>query len=132
VDSLVILGDDHINWRPNAYRSERWGCWLSLRFPIVKLLDYETRWAALESSQNLFASMVMAHLQTQATTQDSERRQQWKVSLIKRLYDQGYSQDSIFRLSYLLDVMMTLLEDLELAVKTEIQRFARGRLSGRS
>jgi hypothetical protein len=70
VISLAVLGDNNPNWRPQEYRYEKWGCQLSLRFPIVKLLDYTNRWEELEQSRNPFASFVMGHLKTQATTQN--------------------------------------------------------------
>ncbi len=123
VISLAILGDDRPNWRPQAYGYARWGCRLSLQFPIVKLLDYTPQLSVLETHPNPFAAVVIAHLQTQATTQDADRRQQLKINLIKRLYDRGYSPASIFQLSRLVDVMMTLPAALDQATKQEIQHF---------
>jgi hypothetical protein len=41
--SLAILGDDRANWRPQTFRDELWGCEVTFRFPMVKLLDYESR-----------------------------------------------------------------------------------------
>jgi hypothetical protein len=52
VVSLAILGDSQASWRPQEYSYGRWGCRLSLQFPIVKLLDYEPRWLELEASDN--------------------------------------------------------------------------------
>jgi len=45
--SLVVLTDDRPSWRPSAYRSERWGFSLILRFPVVKVLDFRERKSAL-------------------------------------------------------------------------------------
>jgi hypothetical protein len=123
VISLAILGDDRPNWRPQEYSYARWNCRLSLQFPIVKLLDYRPRLAELQTDPNPFAAVVIAHLQTQATTQDAERRQQFKLNLIKQLYDRSYSPESIFQLSRLVDVMMTLPDALDTAVKQEIRQF---------
>jgi hypothetical protein len=53
--NLVILGDERANWRPGLFRSAQWGCEVDFRFPIVKLLDYESRWAELEAEPNPFA-----------------------------------------------------------------------------
>ena len=50
-------------------------CELSLKFPIAKLLDYESRWQELESSDNPFAIIVMAHLKTKATTGNLSERE---------------------------------------------------------
>ncbi|MBW4558285.1 MAG: Rpn family recombination-promoting nuclease/putative transposase [Trichormus sp. ATA11-4-KO1] len=123
VVSLAILGDNQANWRPQEYSYGRWGCRLSLQFPIVKLLDYEARWLELEQSDNSFAVLVMAHLRTQATTQDLAGRLRWKLSLIKRMYELGYSKDKISQLFRLLDRLMTLPPDLDLNFKAELERF---------
>jgi hypothetical protein len=48
VVSLAILGDNQASWRLQEYSYGRWGCRLSLQFPIVKLLDYQPRWSELE------------------------------------------------------------------------------------
>ncbi|MCC2693904.1 Rpn family recombination-promoting nuclease/putative transposase [Nodularia sp. LEGE 04288] len=123
VVSLAILGDNQANWRPQEYSYGRWGCWLSLQFPIVKLLDYEAHWLELEQSESPFAVLVMAHLRTQATTQDLTGRLRWKLSLIKRMYELGYSRDKISQLFRLLDRLMTLPPDLDLNFKAELKRF---------
>lgn len=123
VVSLAILGDDQPSWRSQEYNYGRWGCRLSLQFPIVKLLDYEARWLELEQSDSPFAVLVMAHLRTQATTQDLTGRLRWKLSLIKRMYELGYSRDKISQLFRLLDRLMTLPPDLDLNFKTELKRF---------
>ncbi|MBG1266381.1 Rpn family recombination-promoting nuclease/putative transposase [Nostoc sp. WHI] len=123
VVSLAILGDNQANWRPQEYSYERWGCRLSLQFPVVKLLDYEARWLELEQSDSPFAVLVMAHLRTQATTQDLAGRLRWKLSLIKRMYELGYSRDKIFQLFDLIDRLMALPPDLDLDFKAELKRF---------
>ncbi len=68
VISLAILGDERVNWRPDSYNYTIAGCEVSLKFPTVKLLDYEESWSELEASSNPFAIIVMAHLKTKATT----------------------------------------------------------------
>jgi hypothetical protein len=121
--SLAILGDSQASWRPQEYSYGRWGCRLSLQFPTVKLLDYEPRWSELEQSDNPFAVLVMAHLRTQATTKDLTSRLRWKLSLIKQMYELGYSRDKIIQLFRLIDRLMTLPPDLDWSFKTELQHF---------
>ena len=58
--TLAILGDNQQSWRSQEYSDGRWGCRLSLQFPIVKLLDYEAHWLELEQSDSPFAVLVMA------------------------------------------------------------------------
>jgi hypothetical protein len=50
VVSLVILGDDNPNWRPDRYRQDLWGCATEFRFPVLKLWDYNERWTELGAS----------------------------------------------------------------------------------
>lgn len=123
VVSLAILGDSQASWRPQEYSYGRWGCRLSLQFPTVKLLDYQPRWLELEASDNPFAVLVMAHLRTQATTKDLTGRLRWKLSLVKRMYELGYSRDKILQLFDLIDRLMALPPNLDLNFKTELQRF---------
>jgi len=41
---------------------------VGLHFPVVKLSDYRADWAALESSDNSFTTVVMAHLKALETS----------------------------------------------------------------
>ncbi len=96
---------------------------MSLKFPSVKLLDYETQLTTLEQNPNPFAVIVMAHLRTQATTQDPQGRLQWKLSLIRQLYELGYNRNKILQLFRLIDWMMTLPQELEQVFDNEMNRY---------
>jgi len=98
VVSLVVLGDEGPSWRPSSYGYKFYGFRLHLKFPIVKLLDYESKWDALEQSTNPFAVMIMAHLKTKATNDDMEQRRQWKWTLVRGLYERGYNKGDILEL----------------------------------
>ena len=74
VASLAVLGDDQTGWRPDGYEYELLGCRVGLRFPVVKLLDYQVDWAALEVDENPFATVVMAHLKALETRADDRAR----------------------------------------------------------
>ncbi|MBW4595512.1 MAG: transposase [Brasilonema angustatum HA4187-MV1] len=121
VVSLAILGDEQPNWRPQEYGYGRWGCEMRLRFPIIKLLDYS--WEMLESSDNPFAVVVMAHRKTQETTQAARERFQWKLRLIKGLYKRGYTRQDIVEIFLVLDIMMRLPEPLEIIFRDTIRQF---------
>jgi hypothetical protein len=123
VISLAVLGDERASWRPSFYGYALGGCELSLRFPVVKLLDYETEWQSLEESTNPFAVMVMAHLKTKATRGVPQERKQWKWSLVRRLFEGGYSRENIVRLFRLIDRMMVLPEELQREFKEELWRY---------
>ncbi len=66
--SLAILCDESLSWRPNRYDVDYPDTSLSFRFGTVKLLDWRdagaprVRMDELESSDNPFATVVLAHL----------------------------------------------------------------------
>ena len=122
VASLAILADENSAWRPDHYSYELWGSKAGLWFPSVKLLEYKEKWEELEESTNPFASVVMAHLKAVETARDNEKRYQWKVSLIKRLYRSGYEKQDVIRLFDFIDWVMALPEELEEQLWTEIQK----------
>jgi hypothetical protein len=121
--SLAILGDDRSNWRPEPFRDELWGCEVTFRFPMVKLLDYEPRWLELEASRNPFAIAVMAHLKTKETQKDPQSRKEWKFQLTRRLYEQGFERQDIMELFLFVDWMMELPEGLKREFKTELDQY---------
>ncbi|MGK7875401.1 MAG: transposase [Xenococcaceae cyanobacterium] len=123
VVSLAILADSEKSWRPTEYRYEIWGCRVLLQFPMVKLLDYQDKWSELEKSTNPFAAIVMAHLKTQATRKAPEQRLEWKVSIVKSLYQKGYNRGEIRELFRVIDWMMTLPRSWSRGFREEIRRY---------
>ena len=106
--SLAILCDSDRNWRPSEYHFTTFGSSLQFNFTSVKLLDYEERWDELEASQNVFATIVMTHLKAQETKRSPAARKQWKLALIKRLYERGYDRSAILNLFTFVDWIMML------------------------
>jgi hypothetical protein len=123
VESLVVFGDDNINWQPNQYSIQGIGITKTFTFPFVKLLDYIQKWSELEASRNPFATVVMVHLRTLETTNNRPARKVYKLTLIKRLYEQGLSREDIINLYALIDWMMTLPKDLEREFQQELSRY---------
>ena len=123
VVSLAILGDDRLQWRPAGFGYSLWGCALGFRFPAVKLLDYAADGAALETNPNPFAVVVLAHLKTLETRQDSELRHVWKLRLVKGLYARGLGAKDVRQLFRLIDWMMELPKPLEALFSDEIRDF---------
>jgi hypothetical protein len=111
--SLAILCDANPRWRPSQYCFAQPETDLVFRFGTVKLLDYKSRWAALEASTNPFACVVMAHLKMQETKQDKAARKVWKLWLIRRLYESGYNQDDVVNLFHFIDWLLKLPKALE-------------------
>ncbi|WP_059001133.1 DUF4351 domain-containing protein [Leptolyngbya sp. NIES-2104] len=122
VVSLAVLGDDRFNWRPSQYQNEFWGCAITFDFPIVKLLDYESRWDELVSSTNPFATVVMAHLKAKETRNNPLDRKLWKFTLTRQLYERGYDREDILKLYRFIDWLLALPEDLELELKQDLDR----------
>jgi len=123
VISLAVLGDEREGWRPSSFGYDLGGYQVSIEFPIAKLLDYEARWQVLEESRNPFAVMVMAHLKTKATNGRPQARKQWKWSLVRKLFEQGYSRSDVVELFRLIDWMMTLPQELEQEFRDELRQY---------
>jgi hypothetical protein len=123
VVSLGILTDETPSWRPSEYILELWGCSNRFEFPIVKLLDYRSQWESLEESSNPFAVVVMAHLQAQSTRKDPSSRLEWKLKLVKGLYERGYSREEILELFRFIDWVMALPVELEDRFDEELSAF---------
>lgn len=127
VVTLAVLADKRLSWRPEGYNDSLWGCQVTLDFPMVKLLDYEAQLPELEQSPNPFAVIVVAHLQAQATDQDSEDRLRWKLRLVKGLYERGYDREDILELFRFIDWVMALPSELENQFDDELSAFEEDR-----
>ncbi|MDF5715651.1 MAG: transposase, partial [Rhizonema sp. NSF051] len=68
-----------------------------------------------------FSVVVMAHLKTKATHRNPESRLQWKLSLVKRLFERGYSREDILGLFRFIDWIMVLPEELTRSFKAEVR-----------
>jgi flagellar biosynthesis/type III secretory pathway protein FliH len=86
---------------------------MGLSFPVVKLSDFEQHWPELEASANPFATVVMAHLQTRKTRRAPEARYQWKMRLVRRLYECGFERQDVLELFRFIDWVMALPPELE-------------------
>jgi hypothetical protein len=123
VISLAVLGDERPNWRPSSYGYDLGGCRVGIEFPIAKLIDYEDHWEELDQSQNPCVIVVMAHLKTKATAGQPQQRKQWKWTLVRKLFEQGYSRNDVVELFRLIDWMMTLPNRLEREFRAELKQY---------
>ncbi|MCC5666985.1 cytosolic protein [Nostoc sp. CHAB 5784] len=122
VASLAVLGDERINWRPNQFGYSLFGCTINFQFPVVKLLDYQQRQSELEASRNPLATVVMAHLAAVQTKSDRLQRKQQKLSLVRRLYQQGFEREDVLNLLAFVDWVLTLPQDLEREFLFEVEQ----------
>ncbi|PSB03483.1 cytosolic protein [Merismopedia glauca] len=127
IASLAILGDERETWKPKPFQSELWGCEVSFRFPIIKLLDYASDWNQLETSHNPFAIAVMAHLKTKETRNDGISRKEWKFRLTRLLYERGYERQDILNLFRFIDWILELPEELKRSFRDELEQYERER-----
>ena len=123
VASFAVLADERSTWRPEEFGYELWGSEVRCKFQMAKLLDYKERWHELEESTNPFATVVMAHLKAQETRQDPGARFEWKLGLIKRLYERGYCREDILELLRFIDWLMALPEELERDLGEALERY---------
>jgi len=66
---------------------------------------------------------VMAHLKHLETRAQIDERLFWKVSLVKALYERGYSRADILRLYKFIDGLIALPEELRTAFHQEIVQY---------
>lgn len=123
VVSLAVLGDERPEWRPTQFSYGRWGCTAGITFRVAKLLDWAAREAELEANANPFATVVLAHLKTQETRTDTASRQQWKMRLVRGLYERGMAREDVARLFGFIDWLMDLPQELEDAFWQDLQRY---------
>jgi len=122
VASMAVLSDTSPSWRPQQFGYELFGCRISLDFPMVKLLDYEQDWAALEANTNPFALAVMAQLQTHRTRQNPTERYAAKFHLTRLLYQRGYKRQDILELYRFIDWVLTLPMELEQQFRVDLEQ----------
>ncbi len=113
VVSIAVLGDTNTSWRPNQFGYNLFGCRLDFQFPIVKLIDYRGRQAELAASDNVFATVVMAHLVGLETSNNRTQRKRQKLALIRGLYEKGFEREKVINLFRFIDWMLTLPLELD-------------------
>lgn len=121
IASLAVLADERLNWRPEKFGYEVFGCRLGLQYPVAKLLDWSGSEARLEDSNNPFAVVTLAHLATRATRTDMNERYAIKKSLVRQLYSRGRQRQQVIDLVWMLDWMMSLPKTLEAQWRQDVQ-----------
>jgi hypothetical protein len=120
--SLAVLGDDSMTWRPDNYCGGQWGCEVRFTFPLVKLVDYKGRDTAMETDPNPFAAVVLAHLKAHETRDDAVARYDWKIRLVKGLYDRGFDRVRMERLFRVIDWVIKLPKIQKALFKREMTK----------
>ncbi len=121
IASLAVLTDDRLDWRPEKFGYQVFGCRLGLQYPVAKLLDWTGSEARLEDSDNPFALVTLAHLATRATRNDMAARYAVKKSLVRLLYRSNRQRQQVIDLVWMLDWMMSLPKALEEQWRHDVQ-----------
>lgn len=119
--SFVILTDTNRKFRPKGYEFKLWDFTNICKFPTIKLIDYNKKWDALEANPNPFAVVVMAQLKALKVKKPNERFD-WKLRLIRMLYERDYSRQQIINLFRFIDWLIRLPKDLEQDFREEVTK----------
>jgi hypothetical protein len=120
VVSLAVLGDEAPGWRPDQFGYDLWGCALSLRFPMVKLLDRDP--VVLAATPNPFAVLTLLHRDAQATRQNPQERLALTIVRYRALLRQSYHVEDVRRLIRLMEHVMRLTPDLARAARDALRQ----------
>ena len=110
---LAVLGDESLTWRPNQFSLNTMGCKVDFVFPIVKLVDFRIQLDQLEISENPFAFIIVAHLQSIATKGLPPDRLRWKVRIVRGLYERGWTADRVRQVFRVIDWIIDLPVELQ-------------------
>jgi len=123
VASFAILSDSDPKWHPQQFSANLWGCTTDFKFRTTKLLDYKQHSETLLANSNPFAVVVVAHLKTLETNKNTLSRKQWKLKLIKLLYQREYQKEDVIRLFRFIDWILVLPADLDKSIWQNILNY---------
>jgi hypothetical protein len=123
---LAVLADMRPNWRPDTYECEFAKTKVVFTYPVVKLADYRGRIGELERSDNLFALIVLAHLQSQSATEIPDRLE-WKRRITRNLLERDLDEDRRWKVLRLVDWMLDLPVELNQVFWDEVKEWNEGK-----
>ena len=120
VITFVILGDLSPSWRPGRFSSDVPPLGMSLGYMSLKLIDLEVKLESPRFRGNPVAMVVRAHLAALRTRNDLEARYTQRVALVRRLYEEGFSQKDVVFIHGLIDRLMILPRPLMVRFRQEL------------
>ncbi len=120
VITFVILGDLSPSWRPGRFSSDVPPLGMSLGYMSLKLIDLEVKLELPRFRGNPVAMVVRAHLAALRTRHDLEARYTQRVALVRRLYEEGFSQKDVVFIHGLIDRLMILPRPLMIRFRQEL------------
>ena len=112
IASMAILLDNDVNWRPDNYSQSMWDSEISVKFSIIKIIDYHHKISELEQSTNPFAIIILAQL-IALKTQTVELKLASKLQITRKLYNSGFTQQAVIELFRFIDWVINLPKELE-------------------
>jgi Domain of unknown function (DUF4351) len=113
VVSLAVVTGNPGGVELGRYETERWGCQVVFRFPVVRLADWRGREAELKSSSSPFALVVRAQLKLLESRRDLNRKYEAKLELMLEILHGNASPEQTRNLLRFLDWLFKLSEELE-------------------
>ncbi|MDR1280769.1 MAG: DUF4351 domain-containing protein [Opitutaceae bacterium] len=127
--SLAILADTRKEWKPSVYEEALWGMRVRFEYPVCKLLEFTGERLEREAGgRNPAAVVVQAHLAAQASRMDMTLRRETKWRLTRRLYELQYGKQDILELFRLIDWLITLPRELELAFRQDLVNYEKQKI----
>ena len=120
VITFVILGDLSPSWRPGRFSSDVPPLGMSLGYMSLKLIDLEVKLESPRFRGNPVAMVVRTHLAALRTRNDLEARYTQRVALVRRLYEEGFSQKDVVFIHGLIDRLMILPRPLMVRFRQEL------------
>ena len=120
VITFVVLGDLSPSWRPGHFSSDVPPLGMSLGYLSLKLIDLEVKLESPRFRGNPVAMVVRAHLAALRTRHDLEARYTQRVALVRRLYEEGFSQKDVVFIHGLIDRLMILPRPFMIRFRQEL------------
>jgi hypothetical protein len=120
VVSLAVLTDGQVSWRPEAYEHDYWGCAVTFRYPVVKVLDWQGREEELARMANPFAQVLLAQLAVLTSRGQVAASASTWLAIMRRLARAGYTYEQISAVLTFLDQVVVLPEEIEMRVEAEL------------
>ncbi len=121
VTSIAVLIDNIRNFRPDTYTMKQFECTVHFKFPVIKLLDFDSE--EIADNNNPFAVVTRVQLAKIKSENNAEKRYSFRIDLTKELYRKDYTREQVIRLYRFIDYILTLPKPAALKFKKELELF---------
>ncbi len=128
ITALAILTDDNKKYKPDRFKYEFFKTKLTYIFRIFKVINQKEK--KLLQSNNPFALAILAVLYLRKAKKDNYSKYDYKLKLIRLLFEKGFTKETIYHLFIFIDKVLTLPEELKLKCNQEIDRIKGEKLMG--